>query len=108
MDIATVFEWFAEESKSIAEQETEPAQREKFAKLASLWANATAESTSATSLPRPDSAESTGALVDSGCPPRHIGLVRYPPGRIARKVVVGSGAASNLCLVDGCSKSLGS
>jgi hypothetical protein len=47
-----VFEWFAEESKSIAEQETEPAQREKFAKLASLWANATAESTSATSLPR--------------------------------------------------------
>ena len=54
MDIATVFEWFAEESKSIAEQETEPAQREKFAKLASLWANATAESTSATSLPRPD------------------------------------------------------
>ena len=69
MDIATVFEWFAEESKSIAEQETEPAQREKFAKLASLWANATAESTSATSLPRPDSAESTGALVDSGCPP---------------------------------------
>ena len=44
MDIATVFEWFAEESKSIAEQETEPAQREKFAKLASLWANAMAES----------------------------------------------------------------
>ena len=44
MDIATVFEWFAEESKSIAEQETEPAQREKFAKLASPWANATAES----------------------------------------------------------------
>ena len=43
MDIATVFEWFAEESKSIAEQETEPAQREKFVKLASLWANATAE-----------------------------------------------------------------
>ena len=68
MDIATVFEWFAEESKSIAEQETEPAQREKFVKLASLWANATAESTSATSLPRL-SAESTGALVDSGCPP---------------------------------------
>ena len=69
MDIATVFEWFAEESKSIAEQETEPAQREKFVKLASLWANATAESTSETSLPRPDLAESTGALVDSGYPP---------------------------------------
>jgi len=52
MDIATVFEWFAEESKSIAEQETEPAQREKFATLASLWATSPAESTSATSLPR--------------------------------------------------------
>jgi 5'-deoxynucleotidase YfbR-like HD superfamily hydrolase len=48
MDIATVFEWFAEESKSIAEQAAETAQREKFAKLASLWANAMAESTSAT------------------------------------------------------------
>ena len=46
MDIASLFEWFAEESKSIAEQATEPAQREKFAKLASLWANAMAESTS--------------------------------------------------------------
>jgi hypothetical protein len=33
MDIASVFEWFAEESKSIAEQAIEPAQREKFAKL---------------------------------------------------------------------------
>jgi hypothetical protein len=62
MDIASVFEWFAEESKSIAEQATEPAQREKFAKLASLWANAMAESTSATSLPRPDSAVATGAI----------------------------------------------
>ena len=48
MDIATVFEWFAEESKSIAEQAAETAQREKFAKLASLWANAMAGSTSAT------------------------------------------------------------
>ena len=55
MDIVTVFEWFAEESKSIAEQATEPAQREKFVKLASLWANAMLESTSATSLPRRDS-----------------------------------------------------
>jgi hypothetical protein len=56
------FEWFAEESKSIAEQATEPAQREKFVKLASLWANAMLESTSATSLPRRDSAEATGAI----------------------------------------------
>ena len=39
----------------------------------------------------------------------HIGLVCYPPGRIARnEVAVGSGAAAYLCLVDGCSKSLGS
>ena len=60
MDIATVFEWFAEESKSIAEQETEPAQREKFVKLASLWANATAEIYfSASPL---HSAESTSAI----------------------------------------------
>jgi len=67
MDIATVFEWFAQESKNIAEQAREPAQREKFAKLASLWANAMAESTSATSLARHDSAESIGAiLADSG------------------------------------------
>jgi hypothetical protein len=57
MDIATVFEWFAQESKNIAEQATESAQREKFVKLASLWANAMAESISATWLPRPDSAE---------------------------------------------------
>ena len=39
----------------------------------------------------------------------HIGLVCYPPGRIARNEgAVGSGAAAYLCLVDGCSKSLGS
>ena len=67
MDIATVFEWFAQESKNIAEQAREPAQREKFAKLASLWARATTESISATSLARHDSAESIGAiLADSG------------------------------------------
>ena len=53
MDIVTGFEWFAEESKSIAEQANEPAEREKFVTLASLWANAAAESTSATSLPPP-------------------------------------------------------
>ena len=63
MDIATVFEWFAQESKMIAEQATEPVQREKFVKLASLWANAMAELTSATSLPRHDSAESVGAIL---------------------------------------------
>ena len=38
MNIASVFEWFAQESKNIAEQAAESAQREKFVKLASLWA----------------------------------------------------------------------
>jgi hypothetical protein len=41
MDIASVFEWFAQESKSIAEQAAEREQREKFAELALLWARAT-------------------------------------------------------------------
>jgi hypothetical protein len=78
MDIASVFEWFAEESKSIAEQAIEPAQREKFAKLASLWAKM-AESISATSLPRHDSAESIGAiLADSGNHLAGGGLGRAP------------------------------
>jgi hypothetical protein len=40
MDIASVFEWFAQESKSIAEQATEPEQREKLAELALLRASA--------------------------------------------------------------------
>jgi hypothetical protein len=40
MDIASVFEWFAQESKSIAEQAAEREQREKFAELALLWARA--------------------------------------------------------------------
>ena len=39
MDIASVFEWFAQESKSIAEQAAEPEQREKLAELALLWAS---------------------------------------------------------------------
>jgi hypothetical protein len=40
MDIASVFEWFAQESISIAEQAAEPEQREKLAELALLWATA--------------------------------------------------------------------
>jgi hypothetical protein len=51
MDIATVIEWFAQESKSIAEQATELAERKKFVKLPSLWANAMAVSTSVTHCP---------------------------------------------------------
>ena len=41
MDIASVFEWFAQESKSIAEQAAEPEEREKLAELALLWASYT-------------------------------------------------------------------
>ena len=37
-DIASVFEWFAQESKSIAEQANEPNRRERLADLALLWA----------------------------------------------------------------------
>ena len=40
MDIASVFEWFAQESISIAEQAAEPEQRKKLAELALLWASA--------------------------------------------------------------------
>ena len=40
MDIAGVFEWFAQESKSIAEQAAEREQRETFTQLALLWASA--------------------------------------------------------------------
>jgi hypothetical protein len=43
MDIASVFEWFAQESKSIAEQANEPKQRETFTELALLWATADSE-----------------------------------------------------------------
>ena len=40
MDIASMFEWFAQESINIAEQAKEPKQREVFVKLALLWATA--------------------------------------------------------------------
>ena len=40
MDIASVFEWFAQESKSIAEQAAERERRETFTQLALLWASA--------------------------------------------------------------------
>jgi hypothetical protein len=40
MDIASVFEWFAQESMNFAEQAKEPKQRETLLKLALLWATA--------------------------------------------------------------------
>jgi len=38
MDLTSVFEWFAQESISIADQANEPEQRETFTQLALLWA----------------------------------------------------------------------
>ena len=40
MDLTSVFEWFAQESISIADQANEPEQRETFTHLALLWATA--------------------------------------------------------------------
>ena len=37
MDIASVFDWFAQESTSAAEQTDEPRQREIWMKLSELW-----------------------------------------------------------------------
>ena len=42
-DIASVFEWFAQESIHIAEQANEPKRRESLTDLAWLWAIAAAE-----------------------------------------------------------------
>ena len=40
MNIATVFEWFAQASAQLAEENNDPSQRERLLKLASLWAAA--------------------------------------------------------------------
>jgi hypothetical protein len=40
MDIAIVFDWFAQESKHAAEQTKDPKQREILVKLALMWATA--------------------------------------------------------------------
>ena len=40
MDIASVFEWFAQESLFAAEVATDPAQRAMWVRLALLWAAA--------------------------------------------------------------------
>jgi hypothetical protein len=40
MNIATVFEWFAQASTQLAEENNDPSQRERLLKLASLWAAA--------------------------------------------------------------------
>ena len=42
MDMASVFEWFAQESMFAAELAHEPRQREIWARLAELWASAAA------------------------------------------------------------------
>jgi hypothetical protein len=43
MDIASVFEWFAEESSNIARQVNEPKRRDTLTKLALLWVAAAAD-----------------------------------------------------------------
>jgi len=43
MDIASVFEWFAQETVHIAEQANEVRRRETLGKLALLWAAGAAE-----------------------------------------------------------------
>ena len=40
MDLASVFDWFAQESGRAAEQANEPMQREMFLRLALMWAAA--------------------------------------------------------------------
>jgi hypothetical protein len=40
MNIASVFEWFAQDSTLLAEENNDPRQREMLLKLASLWAAA--------------------------------------------------------------------
>ena len=40
MDLASVFDWFAQDSIRAAEQTDEPRQREMWMKLAELWAAA--------------------------------------------------------------------
>jgi hypothetical protein len=40
MDIASVFEWFAQESMNVAEQANEPKERETLFTLAVMWATA--------------------------------------------------------------------
>jgi hypothetical protein len=37
MDLATIFEWFAQESMTAAEQTEVPIQREMWLRLGSLW-----------------------------------------------------------------------
>jgi hypothetical protein len=40
MDIASVFDWFAQESMNVAEQAKEPKERETLLTLAVMWATA--------------------------------------------------------------------
>ena len=44
MDLATVFDWFAQESMTAAEQTKEPIQREMWLRLVLLWRAAAQQS----------------------------------------------------------------
>jgi hypothetical protein len=58
MELATMFEWFAQESKSIAEQAAEPEQRKKLAELALLWGSAAQQCSR--EVPMMESTEASG------------------------------------------------
>ena len=55
MDIAHVFDWFAQESTSAAEHTDEPRQRDMWMKLAKLWASAAQRCRDETATLRPGS-----------------------------------------------------
>ena len=55
MDIASVFDWFAQESTSAAEHTDEPRERDTWMKLAKLWATAAQRCRDETATLRPGS-----------------------------------------------------
>jgi hypothetical protein len=55
MDIASVFDWFAQESTSAAEHTDEPRQRDMWIRLAKLWATAAQRCRDETATLRPGS-----------------------------------------------------
>ena len=72
MDIASVLEWFAQETTNIAEQANEPRRRETLGKLALLWAAAAAE--------QRNKQQTTSKTSLEGIVSKHLGS-RYRSGR---------------------------
>jgi hypothetical protein len=61
MDLASVFDWFAQESTSAAEQTDEPRQREMWMKLSELWGAAAHRCREEQSTLRPGTQQSISA-----------------------------------------------